>query len=76
MILFSILLTYVCSDGLPIFSPCFFKMYSKKSWISVTEYDASGNSNLSFHVGADILNLLLLYELFYIFPSVINTKIW
>ena len=27
------------------------------------EYDPSGNSNLSFHVGADILNLLLFYEL-------------
>ena len=26
----------------------------------------SGNSNLSFHVGADILNLLLLYEFFMI----------
>ena len=31
----------------------------------VTEYDPSGNSNLSFRVGADILNLLLLYELKY-----------
>ena len=29
-----------------------------------TEYDPSGNSSLSFHVGPDILNLLLLYELF------------
>ena len=27
------------------------------------EYDPFGNSNLSFHVGDDILNLLLLYDL-------------
>ena len=31
------------------------------------EYDPSGNLNSSFHVGADILNLLLLYELFIFF---------
>ena len=31
------------------------------------EYLISGNPNLSFHVGGDILNLLLLYELFYFF---------
>ena len=27
-----------------------------------TEYEPSGNSNLSLHFGADILNLSLLYE--------------
>ena len=26
------------------------------------EYDPSGNSNSSFHVGADILSLLFLYD--------------
>ena len=36
-------------------------MYSKWSGISDIEYDTSGNSNSSFQVGADILNLLLLY---------------
>ena len=35
--------------------------------MSNTEYDPSGSSNLSFHVGADILNLLLLYEFFMFF---------
>ena len=35
--------------------------------MSDTEYDPSGNSNLSFHVGADILNSLLLYEFFMFF---------
>ena len=30
--------------------------------MSDTEYDPSGNWNSSFHVGADILNLLLLYD--------------
>ena len=29
--------------------------------------DPSGNLNSSFHVGVDILNLLLLYELFMFF---------
>ena len=32
-----------------------------------TEFDPSGNSNLSSHVSADILNLLLLYERFTFF---------
>ena len=26
---FSILFTYICTDGLSVFSPCFFKIYSK-----------------------------------------------
>ena len=89
---FSILLTYICPDGLLISSPWFFEIYSKQSWISDTEYDTSGNSNLSFHVGADILNLsvivwafyilnlyykfIVIVWAFYIFPRVINTKIW
>ena len=30
--------------------------------MSETEYDPSGKSNSSFQVGADILNLLLLFE--------------
>ena len=35
--------------------------------MSDTEYEPTDNSNSSFHVGADILNLLLLYELFMFF---------
>ena len=45
------------------FSPivsCFLIIYSIKSCISDILYDPSGKSNVSFHVGADILNLLLL----------------
>ena len=38
-----------------------------KSWIFVTKYDPSGNSNLSFHAEADILNLLFLYVSFVFF---------
>ena len=53
VILFSILFTYIFTNGLSIFSPCFFKIYSKKSWIFAIEYDPFGNLNLSFHVGAD-----------------------
>ena len=57
--------------------------YSKQSWISDTESNPSGNSNVSFHLGADILNLflcfytcfLLLWD-FYIFPCVVDAKIW
>ena len=37
--------------------------------MSDIEYDPSGNSNSSFHVGADILNLLLLYEHFMFFHA-------
>ena len=35
--------------------------------MSDIEYDPLGNSNSSLHVGAGILNLLLLYELFMFF---------
>ena len=45
----------------------FFKIYSKESWIANVEYDPSFNSNLSFHVPGDILNSLLLCELFMFF---------
>ena len=31
------------------------------------EFDPSGNSNTSLHVGADILNLLFLYDFFIFF---------
>ena len=41
--------------------------------MSEIEYDASGKSNLSFQVGADILNLLLLCAENNVFPCVINT---
>ena len=39
-------------------------LYSDYSIISNTEYDRSGNSNSSFHLGADILYLLLLNDFF------------
>ena len=52
VILFSILLTYICIEGLSIFSLYFFKIYPKQSSIFYTEYDPSVNSNSSFHVGA------------------------
>ena len=44
--------------------------------MSNTEYDPSGNSNSSFHVRADILNLLFLYDFFrfYIY-CIVNAKI-
>ena len=41
------------------------------------EYDPSDNSDIyiSFPVGADILNLLFLYELFMFFHVLVNTYI-
>ena len=66
VILFSILFMDIFVDRLTVFSPCFFNIYSKKSWISDIEVDPSGNSNSAFHVGADVLNLLFLYD-FYVF---------
>ena len=47
--------------------------------MSDTEYDTSGNSNSSFHVGADILNLLFLYYiiiLLYYFYIIIFTFLY
>ena len=39
----------------------------KISWISDTQYHPLCNSNFLFHVGADNLNLLFLYDLFIFF---------
>ena len=44
--------------------------------MSDTEYDSSEISNVLFHVEVDILNLLLLYKLFYVFSRIVNAKIW
>ena len=43
--------------------------------MSYIEYDPSVNSNSLFHVEADILNLLLLYDSIYIFPYLVYTNI-
>ena len=39
------------------------------------EYDSPGNSNLSFHVGADILKLLFLFQLFLFISCIVDAKI-
>ena len=41
---------------------------------SDTEHGPSANSTFSFHVGADTLYLLILYDFFYIFPCVVHAK--
>ena len=41
--------------------------YNILAWISYIEYDPSGNSNSSFHVGDDTFNVLFLYNLFMFF---------
>ena len=38
------------------------------------KYDLSDNLNSSFHVEADTLNLMLQYDIFYVFPFIENTK--
>ena len=62
MIFFSSLYTYFVIEGLSVFSLCFLRYC-----IYDIEYDPSCNSNSSFHVRADILNLLFLYGLFTFF---------
>ena len=62
VILFSILPMQTVIEGLTGFSSCFFYIYLKWSWICDIEYAPSGNSKSSFYVGADILNLLFLYD--------------
>ena len=52
------LFTHVLIKGLSVLSPCFLR------YIQNSEYDPSGNSNSSFHVRADILNSLFLYDFF------------
>ena len=42
--------------------------------MSDTEYDLSGSSHSSFHVGAGILNLLFLYDFLY-FQCIVNVKL-
>ena len=42
-------------------------LFNDKSWIFDTEYDPSGNPNVMFHSGADILDLLFLYDFFIFF---------
>ena len=50
-----------------IISQCFrFLIIISKLWVSDTEYDSPGNSNLSFHI-VDILNLMFWYEFFIFF---------
>ena len=49
-------------------------MYSKQSQISDTEYDPSRNANSSFHAGADLWNLMILYD-FLFFPCIVYVKI-
>ena len=42
--------------------------------MSDIEYDPSGNSNLSFHVTAEIYSCYMTF--FHVFPFIVNTKIW
>ena len=42
--------------------------------MSDTEYDPSGNSSSSLHVGRDI-KLIVIVSAFYVFSCIVNTKI-
>ena len=60
--LFSILHRYILIVGLLVFFPCFFKyIKNRHNYLIQTP---SGNSDFSFHVGADILILLFFYDVF------------
>ena len=61
------MLTYTFIGGLSLTVSCFLMIFSKWPWISDTEYNLSGNSNCSSHVGAYIWNLIFLYEFFILF---------
>ena len=76
VILFENFFTYILLGGFLVTVSCFLMIYSKWSWISDKEYNSSGNSNFSFRVGAGNLNLLFLYNFFYVFPRVVNGRIW
>ena len=56
MFLLSILFTYIFIRGLSATVSCCLLICSQQSWISDTEHDPSGNLNLLFYVGADVLN--------------------
>ena len=43
--------------------------------MSEIEEEPSGKSKVSFQVGTDILNLLLMYSVLTFFPRVVNTQI-
>ena len=49
-------------EGLLVSVSCFLMISSKKSSMSNIECDSTGDSNLPFHNGTGILNLLLLYD--------------
>ena len=67
VILFSCLFINIYTGGLRDSVSCFLLIYPKLSWISDTEYDPSGNSNLSFDGGAEILNLLFFITFLYFY---------
>ena len=62
---------------LGVVSNCFMFLIikSKYYWVPDTKYDPPGNWNLSFYVGADILNLLF-YITFCISSCIADTLIW
>ena len=65
--LFSVLFTYIFIEKLLATFLCFLRVFSKYCGIPDTEFDPSGNSNFSFHVGVGLLNLLFLYDFFIFF---------
>ena len=46
------------------------------SYTDTIWYDLSANLNLSFHAGADILNLLFSYGFLIFFPGIAYAKTW
>ena len=70
--MFPILLAHILIGGLLVFSSCVLIICSKQSWMYDTEYDPSGNSNLSVYVGTDVLEFIVVIWASYIFPCIVN----
>ena len=63
---FTALFTYIFIEALPATMSYFLKYIQNNcEYLSDTGYDPSGNSNSSFHIGVDILNLLFCMTFLY-----------
>ena len=57
---------YICIDVLSVSVSYLLMIHSKLPWVSDIEYDPQDKWNLSFHVGANVLDLLFLSDFLYV----------
>ena len=74
LLYFQLLLIYIWIGSLSVIVSCFLIMHWKYLWLTDREYDLSSNSDPSFYVGANILNLLF-YIAFRISSCKVDTTI-